>query len=227
MLNITNYSVQFSSSVVSDSLWPHELQHTRPPCPSPNPRVYSNLSSSSQWCHPTISSSVIPFSSLPPIPPSIRVFSNESTLHVRLPKYWSFSINPSSNEHPGLISFRMDWLDLLAVQGTLKSLFQQFKSINFSALSFLHSPTLTSIHDHWKNHSLHLTLIIREMQIKAMRYQFTLVGMANINEFTNKFWKGCGENRTFAYFWWECNLVQLLWKWVWWFLKKSKNRSSI
>ena len=95
---------------------------------------------------------------LPPIPPSIRVFSNESTLPMKWPKYWSFSFSISpSNEHPGLISFRMDWLDLLAVQRTLKSLLQhhtQFKSINSLALSFLHSPTLTSIHDHWKNHSL-------------------------------------------------------------------------
>ena len=93
---------------------------------------------------------------LPPIPPSIRVFSNESTLHMRWSKYWSFSFSISpSNEHPGLISFRIDWLDLLAVQGTLKSSpTPQFKSINSSALSFLHSPTLTSIHDYWKNHSL-------------------------------------------------------------------------
>ena len=92
---------------------------------------------------------------LPPsIFPSIRVFSNESTLHMRWPKYWSFSFSISpSNEHPGLISFRRDWLDLLAVQGTLKSP-TQFKSINSSALSFLHSPTLTSTHDHWINHSL-------------------------------------------------------------------------
>ena len=99
-------------------------------------------------CHPLLL--------LPPISPSIRVFSNESTLRMRWPKdrSFSFSISPS-NEHPGLISFRMDWLDLLAVQGTLKSLLQhQFKSINSSALSFPHSPTLTSIHDHWKNHSL-------------------------------------------------------------------------
>ena len=93
---------------------------------------------------------------LPSIFPSIKVFSNESALHIRWPKYWSFSFNISpSNEHPGLISFRMDWLDLLAVQGTLKSSpTPQFKSINSSALSFLYSPTLTSIHDHWKNHSL-------------------------------------------------------------------------
>ena len=134
---------------------------------------------------------------LPPIPPSIRDFSNESTLRMRWTKYWSFSFNISpSKEHPGLISFRMNWLDLLAVQGTLKSLLQhhsskasillcsaslivqllypymttgspcsprdsqessptpQFKNINSLVLSFLHSITLTSIHDHWKNHSL-------------------------------------------------------------------------
>ena len=93
---------------------------------------------------------------LPSIFPSIRVFSNESALHIRWPKYWSFSFNISpSNEHPGLISFRMDWLDRHTVQGTLKSLpTPQFKSINSSALSLLHSPTFTSIHDHRKNHSL-------------------------------------------------------------------------
>ena len=93
---------------------------------------------------------------LPPIPPSIRVFSYESTLCKRWPKYWSysFSISPS-NEQPGLISFRMNWLNLLAVQETKEfSPTPQFRSINFSALSFLRSPTLTSIHDHWKNHSL-------------------------------------------------------------------------
>ena len=93
---------------------------------------------------------------LPPTPPSIRVFSNESALHIRWPNYWSFSFSISpSNEYPGLISFRMDWLDLLAVQGTLKSSpTPQFKSINFLVLSFLQSPTLTSIHDRWKNHSI-------------------------------------------------------------------------
>ena len=93
-----------------------------------------------------------------PSPPALnlsqhKVFSNESALHIRWPKYWSisFSISPSS-EQPGLISFRMDWLDLLAVQGTLKesSPTPQFKSINSSVLSFLHHPALTSIHDHWK-----------------------------------------------------------------------------
>ena len=92
----------------------------------------------------------------PSIFPSIRVFSNKSGLHIRWPKYRSFSFNISpSNEHSGLISFRMDWLDLLAVQGTQEfSLTPQFKSVKSLALSFLYSPTLTSIHDYWKNHSL-------------------------------------------------------------------------
>ena len=114
---------------MSDSLRPHESQHGRPPCPSPTPGVYSNSCPSSRWRSPAILSSVIPFSSCPPIPPSIRGFSNELTLHMRWPKYWSFSFSISpSNEHPGQISFRMDWLDLLAVQGTLKSLLQHHSS---------------------------------------------------------------------------------------------------
>ena len=119
------FSVQFSRSAMSDSLRPHESQHTRPPCPSPTPRVYSNSCPRSRWCHPAISPSVVPFSPPPSIFPSIRVFSSESPLHIRWPKYWSFSFSISpSNEYSGLISFRMDWLDLLAVQGTLKSLLQ-------------------------------------------------------------------------------------------------------
>ena len=92
---------------------------------------------------------------LPPIPPSIGVFSNESTLRMRWPKYWSFSLSIiPSKEHPGLISFRMDWMDLLAVQGTLKRLLHSSKASIFLVLSLLHRPTLTSIHYHWKNHSL-------------------------------------------------------------------------
>ena len=112
--------------------------------------------------------SVMPFSHLifcrpllllPSIFPSIRVFSNESVLHIRWRKYWSFSFNISpSNEHPGLISFRMDWFDLLAVQGTARLLESsptpQFKSISSLVLSFLYSPTLTSIHDYWKNQEI-------------------------------------------------------------------------
>ena len=121
-------SVQFSSSVMSDSLRPHEPQHTRLPCLSPTPGTCSNSCPLSQWSHPTISSSVIPFSSCPQSLPA-SVFTNESALRIRWSKYWSisFSISPSG-EHPGLISFRMDWLDLLAVRGTLKSLLQHHSS---------------------------------------------------------------------------------------------------
>ena len=111
---------QFSCSVMSDSLRPHGLQHARPPCPWLTSGVNSNLCPLSWWCHP-----LCPLLLPPSIFPSIRVFSNESALHIRWPKYWSFSFNISpSNEYSGLISFRMDWLDLLAVQGTLKSLLQ-------------------------------------------------------------------------------------------------------
>ena len=122
---------------MSDSLRPHELQHARPPCPSPTPRVHPNLCPLSRWWHPTISSSVVPFfyhlQSF-----QHQGFSSESVLRIRWPKYWSFSFNISpSNEHPGLISFRMDWLDLLAVQRILKSLLQHHSSkasiLQFSA----------------------------------------------------------------------------------------------
>ena len=121
-------SDQFSCSVVSDSVWPHGLQHTRPPCPSPTARVYSNSRPLSQWCYPTILS-CCPLLLPPSIFPSIRVFSNESVLCIRRPKYWTFSFNISpSSEYSGLISFRIDWLDLLVVQGTLKSLLQHHSS---------------------------------------------------------------------------------------------------
>ena len=121
-------SVQFSRSVVSDSLQPHDSQHARPPCPSPTPGFTKThvhrVSDAIQPSHPLSSPS-------PPVsnPLSIRVFSNESTLRMRWPKYWSFSssIIPSK-EIPGLISFRMDWLDLLAVQGMFKSLLQHHSS---------------------------------------------------------------------------------------------------
>ena len=147
--------VQFSRSVVSNSLWPHESQHARPPCPSPTPGVHPDTSIESVMpsshlilCHPLLL--------LPPVPPRIRVFSNESALRMRWPKYWnfSFSISPS-NEHPGLVSFRMDWLDLLAVQGTCKILLQHHSSkasiLWCSAFSTVQ--TLTSTHDNWRNHS--------------------------------------------------------------------------
>ena len=102
----------------------NRTQHTRPPCPSPTPRVHPNPCPSSWWCHPPNSSSDIPFSSCPQSFPVSGSFTNESALRIRWLKYWTFSFNISpSNEHWGLI-FRMDWLDLLAVQGTLKSLLQ-------------------------------------------------------------------------------------------------------
>ena len=111
------------------TLWPHRLQHARLPYPSPTPRAYSNSHPLSRWCHPTISSSVIPFSSLlpPSVFPNIRVFFNESVLHIRWPEYWSFSfsINPSNESGP--TSFKIDWFDL-AVQGTLESLLQHHSS---------------------------------------------------------------------------------------------------
>ena len=108
------FPFQFSRSVVSDSLWPHESQHTRPPCPSPTPGVHSNSRPLSRCCHPAISSSVVPFSSCPQSLPASGSFSNESALHMKWPKYWSFSFSISpSKEYPGLISFRMGWLDLI------------------------------------------------------------------------------------------------------------------
>ena len=114
---------------MSDSFWPHELQHTRPPYPSPTPGVYSN-SCPFELVMPSNHLILRCPHLLPPsIFPSITVFSNKSVLHIRWPKYWSFNFTISpSNEHPGLISFRMDWLDLLAVQGTLKSLLQHHSS---------------------------------------------------------------------------------------------------
>ena len=153
--NVIFSSVQFSRSVVSDSANPWTAAG----------QASLSITNSQSSLRLTSIESVIPFSHLilchpllllPPIPPSIRVFSNESTLPMRWPKYWSlsFSIIPSK-EIPGLISFCMDLLDLLAVQGTQESSpTPQFKSINSSALSLPHSPTFTSIHDHRKNHSL-------------------------------------------------------------------------
>ena len=121
-------SVQFSHSVVSNSLRPRGLQHARLPYLLPIPRPYSNSCRLSWWCHPTISSSVVPFSSHLQSFPASGSFPMR-VLCIRWPKYWSFSFSISpSNEYSGLISFRMDWLDLLAVQGTLKSFLQHHSS---------------------------------------------------------------------------------------------------
>ena len=149
-------SDQNSRSVVSDSLRPYELQHTRPPCPSPTPRVHSDSRPLSQWCHPAISSSVIPFSSCPQSLPASESFlmsqlfawgdqsTGVSALASLLPKK---SQDWSPSEWTG-------WISLQSRGSQESSPTPQFKSINPSALSLLHSPTLTSIHDHRKNHSL-------------------------------------------------------------------------
>ena len=112
---------------MSNSLWHCEPQHARPPCPSPTPGVYPNSCPFSRWCHPTISTSVVPFSSCPQSFPASGSF-RMSQCFTSGGQSFNFNISPS-NEHPGLISFRMDWLDLLAIQGTLNSLLQHHSSI--------------------------------------------------------------------------------------------------
>ena len=146
---------QFSCSVVSDSLQPHGLKHARPPLSITNsqslPKLMSNKSVMPS-SHLILCCSLL---LLPSIFPSIRVFSNESVLSIRSPKYWSFSFSISpSNEDSGLISFRMDWL----ISSQSKGLSRVFSNITvqkhqFLTLSFPYSPTNTSIHDYWKNHS--------------------------------------------------------------------------
>ena len=148
-------SGEFSRSVVSDSLWPHGLQHTRLPCLSPTPGACSNSCPSSQWCHPSISSSVFPFSS------SLQSFAASGSLHIS-------QFFASGGQRIGVLAsalvlpmniqdwFPLGWTALISLQSKGLSEFSpapQFKSINSPELSFLYSPTLTSIHDHWKNHS--------------------------------------------------------------------------
>ena len=151
-IELQDSSVQFSRSVMSDSLWPHELQHARPPCPSPTPRVYSNSCPSSRSCHPTISSSVIPFSSCPQSLPASGSFPMSQLFA------WSGQSIGVSASASVLPMNTQDWSPSgWTVESPCSprdsqesSPTPQFKSINFSALSFLHSPALTSIHDHWK-----------------------------------------------------------------------------
>ena len=152
----TASSVQFSRSVVSDSLWSHESQHTRPPCPSPTPGVHSDSHPLSQWCHPAISSSVVPFSSCPQ-----SLQASESFPMSQLFTWGGQSIGVSA-----LASFLpkntqdwspLEWTGWISLQSKgLSRVFSntKFKTINSSALSLLHSPTATYTHDHWKNHSL-------------------------------------------------------------------------
>ena len=144
-------SVQFSHSVVSDSLRPHELQHARPPCPSPTPGVYSDSCPLSRWCYPAISSSVIPFSSCPQSLPASGSFPMSQLFACGSQ---NIEVSASASDLP---MNTQNWSPCSPRDSQESSPTPQFKSINSSALSFLHSPTLTSIHDHWKNHSLDQT----------------------------------------------------------------------
>ena len=148
---------KFSRSVLSNSLWPHGLQHTRPPCPSPTPRVYSNSRLSSWWCHPTISSSVIPFSSCPQAFPASGSFpvselfaSGGQSIGISA----STSVLPMNTQDWSPLG----WTGWISLQS--KGLSRVFSNITvqehqfFCTQLYLYSPTLTSIHDHWKNHSL-------------------------------------------------------------------------
>ena len=148
------HSVHFSCSVMSNSLWPHGLQHTRLPCPSPTPIACSDSCLSNWWCRPTISSPIVPFSSWLQSFPASGSFPRSCSLH-QVAKVLELQLQPqSSNGYSGVTFFRIDWFHLSAVQGTQESSPKpQFKSINSLALSFLYSPTLTSIHNYWKNHS--------------------------------------------------------------------------
>ena len=148
---------------MSYSLWPHGLQHTWFSCPSPTPRACSNSCPSNHLilCHPLLL--------LPSIFLSIRVFSSESVLCIRWPKYWGFSFRVSpSAEYSVLISFRIDWFDLFAVQGTLKSLLQHH-SVKAPILWCLaiSGPTLKSIHDYWKNHNVDHTDFCQQSNVSA------------------------------------------------------------
>ena len=149
---------------MSDSLRPHELQHTRPLCPSPTPGVHSDSHPSSQWCHPAISSSVVPFYSCPQSLPASESFpiSQLFTWGDQSTGVSASAISPS-NEHSGLISFRMDWLDLLAVQGTLKSLLQ------------LHSSKASIL--------LHSWLINRKIYFHVIFHPYILFGKVSVQIF--------------------------------------------
>ena len=150
------YSVQFSHSVVYNSLQPHGQHHARLPSPSVSPRVCSNSCPLKWWCYPTISPSV---NLLPSIFPSIRVFFSESSLCIRWLKYWNVSISPS-NEYSGLIPLGLTGLISLLSKGlsrVFSLVFLSSKASILSTLGFLYDPTLTSVHDYWKNHSLDYT----------------------------------------------------------------------
>ena len=161
-------SVQFSHSVLSDSLRSHESQHARPPCPSPIPGVYSNSCPLNRWCHPATSSSVGPFSSCPQSLPASGPFLMSQLFA------WggqSIAVSASASVLPmNTQDWSSGWTGWISLQSkglSKSSPTPQFKSINSSSLSFLHSPTLTSIHDHWKNHSLDQTDLCWQSNVSA------------------------------------------------------------
>ena len=148
-------SVQFSCSAVSDSLWLHGLQHARPPCPSPTPGVYPNSCPLSWWCHPTISSSVVPFSSCLPSFPASGSFQMSQLFKSggqNIGISTSTSVLPMNTQDWSPLGWT-GWISLQSKGLSRVFWTSQFKSINSSALSFLYRPTLTSIPDYWKNHS--------------------------------------------------------------------------
>ena len=157
-------SVQFSHSFMTDSLRPHELQHARPPCPSPTPGVHPNSCPSCRWCHPAILSSVVPFSSCPQSLPASESF----------PVSQLFAWGGQSTGVSALASFlpknTQDWSPCSPWDSQESSATPQFKSINSSVLSFLHSPTLTSIHDYWKNQGLTRWTFIGKVIVSAFEY---------------------------------------------------------
>ena len=162
-----------------------------PPCPSPSPGVHSDSCPSSRWCHPAISSSIVPFSSCPQLLPA-SVFSNESTLHMRWPKYWSFSFSIIPfKEHPGLISFRMDWLDLLAVQGTHNSLLQHHssKASIYSRETIVFSTSCPGGF-FWKLHQCSLWLLIFTRSSQCAKYlEEGLICIISFNFPDNHLWE--------------------------------------
>ena len=155
IIHFYNSSVQFSHSVVSDSLRPDELQHARPPCPSPTPGVHSNSCPSSRWCHPAISSSVVPFSCPQSLPasesfPMSQLFTSGGQI---IGVSASTSVLPVNTQDWSSLGWTC-WISLQSKGLSIVFFNTTVQKHQFSALSFLHSPTLTSIHDYWKNHSL-------------------------------------------------------------------------
>ena len=148
---------------MSNSLWPHEPQHARPPCPSPTPRVHSNSCPSSRWCHPAISSSVVPFSSCPQSLPASESFPMSQLFAwggQNIGVSASASVPPMNTQNWSLLG----WTGWIALQS------KGLSRVNSLALSFLYNPTLTSIHDHWKNHSLDETDLCWQSNISAFEY---------------------------------------------------------